>query len=166
MQHRRAREQQQFWASFHQLNWELHKHAMDSLERIQLTPPQNIVLCILTSLGGRGTMCDLIERSFQSGPTLTRIVDRMVTAGLVTRERDQQDRRLVYIVLTDLGRVAQGAATARGIADSILMTEAFSEDELEQMNVLLQKLVDGMERVRAALHAPDQNDSAADCQPA
>src|SRR3954452_20406166 len=117
MQHRRAREQQ-FWAAFHQLNWELHKHAMNSLERIQLTPPQNIVLCILTSLGGRGTMCDLIERSFQSGPTLTRIVDRMVTAGLVTRERDPHDRRLVYIGLTDLGRVAHGAATARGVADS------------------------------------------------
>lgn len=150
MQHSRALEQQ-FWASFNQLNWELHKHAMDSLERIQLTPPQSIVLCILTSLGGRGTMCDLIERSFQSGPTLTRMIDRMVTAGFVTRERDQHDRRLVYIVLTELGRAAQAAATACGIADVSLMTEAFSEDELEQMNVLLQKLLDGMERVRTAL---------------
>jgi DNA-binding MarR family transcriptional regulator len=165
MQHRRAREQQ-FWAAFHQLNWELHKHAMNSLERIQLTPPQSIVLCILTALGGRGTMCDLVERSFQSGPTLTRIIDRMVTAGMVTRARDQQDRRLVYIALTDLGRVAQRAATARGIADSTLMTQAFSEDELEQMNMLLQKLLHGMERVRAALDTPDQNDIAADCRPA
>lgn len=151
----RAQEQQQFWTSFNQLNWELHKHAMYSLERIQLTPPQNIVLCILSSLDGRGTMCDLIERSFQSGPTLTRIVDRMVAAGLVTRERDQYDRRLVYIVLTDAGRAAQAAATARGVADVCVMTAAFSEDELAQMNQLLQKLLAGMETVRAALDASD-----------
>jgi MarR family transcriptional regulator, organic hydroperoxide resistance regulator len=153
----RAQEQQQFWATFHQLNWELHKHAMESLERIQLTPPQTIVLCILTSLGGRGTMCDLIERSFQSGPTLTRIMDRMVAAGLVTRERDEQDRRLVYILLTDAGRAAHERANAIGVADVCMMTEALSEDELAQMNALLHKLLAGMETVRAALHAPDDN---------
>jgi DNA-binding MarR family transcriptional regulator len=150
----RAQAQQQFWTSFHQLNWEIHKHAMDSLERIQLTVPQNIVLCVLSSLGGRGTMCDIIERSFQSGPTLTRIIDRMVAAGLVTRERDLEDRRQVYIVLTDAGRDAQEAAVALGIADATLMTRQCSEAELVQMNHCLKKMLAGMENVRAALHEP------------
>ena len=155
----RVQAQQQFWTSFHQLNWEIHKHAMDSLERIQLTVPQNIVLCVLSSLGGRGTMCDIIERSFQSGPTLTRIVDRMVAAGLVTRERDEQDRRQVYIMLTDAGWAAQEAAKTLGVADATLMTRECNEAELVQMNGCLQKLLAGMEDVRAALHEPATQDN-------
>jgi len=146
----RDRQQHQFCASFHRLNWEMHKHAMDSLERIQLTEPQRIVLCILHELGGRGTMCDLVEHSFQSGPTLTRIVDRMVAAGLVTRERDDQDRRLVFIDLTAAGRAKHAVATALGVAESALLTGQLSDEELAQLNRLMQKLLAGMETVRAA----------------
>lgn len=153
----REREQHQFCTSLHRLTWELHKHAMDSLERIQLTAPQRVVLHILDELGGRGTMCDLIERTFQSGPTLTRIVDRMVAAGLVTRERDQHDRRLVFITLTATGRARHAAANALGIAESALLTQQLSDDELQHLNHLLHKLLAGMEAVRAAAPpaAPD-----------
>ncbi|HEU4322784.1 MAG TPA: MarR family transcriptional regulator [Roseiflexaceae bacterium] len=145
----RDREQHQFCTSFYRLNWEMHKHAMDSLERIQLTAPQRTVLCILDDLGGSATMCDLIERSFQSGPTLTRIVDRMVASGLVARERDEQDRRQVFISLTQAGRAKHAEATALGVSEGVLLTEQLSDEELVLLNRLMDKLLAGMEAVRA-----------------
>lgn len=150
----RKQTQHAFWTAFHRLQWEMHKHAMESLERIQLTMPQHVVLSILAALGGRGTMCDLIERSFQSGPTLTRIVDRLVAADFVTRERDETDRRLVYIALTDAGDAKRAAAEALGIADICRLTDELNEADLAHLNQTMQHLLVRMEAVRAATHQP------------
>jgi DNA-binding MarR family transcriptional regulator len=133
---------------------------MESLERIQLTIPQSIVLRILASLGGSATMCELVDHSFQAGPTLTRIVDRLVAAGFVTRERAAHDRRQVLIVLTPAGCAKQAAAQACAVADSVQLTSGLSDAELAQFNQYLQRLLDGMEAVRAATQAPAQVDQA------
>lgn len=156
----RDQDQQQFCADFYRLNWEMHKHAMDALERIQLTAPQRIVLCLLEQLGGQASMCELAERAHQSGPTLTRIVDRMLAAGLVRRERDEHDRRLVLIGLTEAGRARHALATSLCVADSALLTERLSDAELTQLNHLLHKLLAGMEAVRAAATGADPDRAA------
>lgn len=43
-------------------------------------------------------------------PDVTRLLDRLETAGLVSRERDQTDRRLVFARITDAGRTLLGKA--------------------------------------------------------
>lgn len=39
-----------------------------------------------------------------SAPTLTELVDGLVRSGLVTRVRDQGDRRMIFLRLTEAGR--------------------------------------------------------------
>ncbi len=60
---------------------------------------------ILETLAQRGPqpMGALAAAALVEKPTLTKIVDRMVAAGLVFREPDEQDRRRVNIALAPEG---------------------------------------------------------------
>ncbi|HEY9426735.1 MAG TPA: MarR family transcriptional regulator [Gemmatimonadaceae bacterium] len=63
------------------------------------------VLRILRGAGGKG-LCrhEIRDRLLTRMPDVTRLLDRMEEAGLVTRERDAADRRLVTTRLTARGR--------------------------------------------------------------
>ncbi len=50
------------------------------------------------------TMGDLAEAVLMNPPTLTKLVDRMVSDGIVHRRIANQDHRQVNLVLTELGR--------------------------------------------------------------
>jgi DNA-binding MarR family transcriptional regulator len=152
MQTERAAQEDQFCSAFHRLHWELYKHSMEALETIQLTMSQYVALCNLERLGGSSTMCNLAEETFQSGPTMTRIIDRMLSAGLVARERDPNDRRSVLITLTEAGRAKKAEAEELSRNNISIMTQACSDQELEEINTTLGKLLDGMHDVRASLH--------------
>jgi DNA-binding MarR family transcriptional regulator len=49
-------------------------------------------------------MSELAEKVVLSRSNLTRLVDRLEEAGLVLRERSEEDRRGAYAVLTETGR--------------------------------------------------------------
>ncbi|WP_347338897.1 MarR family transcriptional regulator [Mycolicibacterium sp. P9-64] len=49
------------------------------------------------------TMAELQAATLTAGPTLTRVVDRLVTRALVYREVDQFDRRKVRVFLSKRG---------------------------------------------------------------
>jgi DNA-binding MarR family transcriptional regulator len=53
---------------------------------------------------GRLRMSDLAERVMLSASGLTRLVDRMTTAGLVERLPCPDDRRVTHVTVTDAGR--------------------------------------------------------------
>ncbi len=53
---------------------------------------------------GPSTVSNLAERALSQQPTLTKVLDRMVDGGLVARLEDADDRRRVYVRLTDKGR--------------------------------------------------------------
>ena len=53
---------------------------------------------------GRATHAELARRCFLTPATLTGVVDTLEKAGYVRRERDDADRRVVWLVLTDAGR--------------------------------------------------------------
>jgi DNA-binding MarR family transcriptional regulator len=53
---------------------------------------------------GAATVSMLAERALSQQPTLTKVLDRMVGAGLVTRLEDARDRRRVSVRLTEKGQ--------------------------------------------------------------
>lgn len=81
----------------------------DSLERTLkphgITMTQYNVLRILRGAGDKG-LCrnEVRDRLVTRMPDVTRLLDRMEGAGLVTRVRDTQDRRQVRTRLTQRGR--------------------------------------------------------------
>jgi len=73
---------------------------------------------------------------------LSRLVDRMVEAGLVRRERCQDDRRGWFAVLTDQGRSALRRAAPvhlRGIHEHF--TRHLSPEEVEVLTAALSRVV-------------------------
>lgn len=81
----------------------LTRQFQDTLEPYGLTPFHWVVLCCLWEQDGLATS-DIGERLCQVGGTLTGVIDRMEDRGLVRRERDQRDRRIWRIWLTEDGR--------------------------------------------------------------
>ena len=87
-------------ASAH-LEWTLAR----ALEAHGLTTAQFAALQALREAEPESLACsELGNRLVGPAPDVTRLVDRLIAAGLVSRERDKTDRRLVFTRLTDAGR--------------------------------------------------------------
>lgn len=81
---------------------------------------------------------------------MTRSVDRLVAKGLVRRERSQQDRRVVHLVLTAEGRSA--AQRVPAVLSEVLNAhlQGFSDAEWRQLLQLLQRMQANGEALRQA----------------
>lgn len=77
---------------------------VDALKPYDVTPTQYNVLRILRGAEPAG-LCreDIRQRLISQVPDVTRLLDRMEEAGLVARERDAVDRRLVTSRITEAG---------------------------------------------------------------
>ena len=63
-----------------------------------------VLIEIIEAPDGRIKMTDLARLTLRSKSGATRLVDRLSEAGLVRREASPEDRRAVYVTLTDSGR--------------------------------------------------------------
>jgi DNA-binding MarR family transcriptional regulator len=91
--------------------------------------------------GHRLRMSELADRVMLSPSGLTRLVGRMIDAGLVSREPSESDARGFYAVLTDEGYERLRAATGthlRGILDYVL--SRYTDDELDEIAHYLSRL--------------------------
>jgi DNA-binding MarR family transcriptional regulator len=87
-------------------------------------------------------MSDLASRVVLSRSTLTHLVERLETQGLVRRERSDQDRRGAYAVLTDAGHAALRRAWpiyAQGIAEHF--ARHLHPDEVGSMTEALARIL-------------------------
>jgi DNA-binding MarR family transcriptional regulator len=87
------------------------------------------VLAIL-ELDGPLTMRGLAEAMDVSQASATGIVDRMEQRGLVERRRDDEDRRVVRVTLTDEGRRLVSGMTAERRDHLAAMLDTLTDEEL------------------------------------
>lgn len=74
------------------------------LKASELSFAQYNVLRILRGAGADGLTCGGVsERLVQHDPDVTRLLDRLEKRTLIERHRDQKDRRVVRIAITDAG---------------------------------------------------------------
>lgn len=86
---------------------------------------------------------DLGRMVLLSQPALSRLVDRLVSRGLVTRLPDPADARASNILLTDAGRELQRrVGLAHGVAVARAVTSRLTEQEIAQLEYLTHKLVE------------------------
>ena len=81
------------------------------LDAIGLTYPQYLVMMLLWEEDNQ-TVGQLGARLSLDSGTLSPLLKRLTTAGLVTRHRRLEDERSVAIVLTDAGRALRDKADA------------------------------------------------------
>ncbi|MGO9845903.1 MAG: MarR family winged helix-turn-helix transcriptional regulator [Methylocella sp.] len=81
----------------------INKAYQPLLEKLGLTYPQYLVMLVLWE-GGDVTVKQLGERLFLDSGTLTPLLKRLETIGLVHRARDPKDERRVRLTLTEKGK--------------------------------------------------------------
>jgi DNA-binding MarR family transcriptional regulator len=102
----------------------------------------DVLLNLAEAPGGRLRMQELSASVLLSKSGLSRLVDRMVEAGLVRRERCQDDRRGWFAVLTDQGRSTLRRAAPvhlRGIHEHF--ARHLDPAEVEVLTAALSKVV-------------------------
>lgn len=110
-----------------------------------LTAPQLLVLQSVARTG-RAKPSDIARQVHLSGATITSIVDRLVRAGLVSRERSAEDKRSVDVVLTDAGKASVETAP------ELLQQEFLSAfDRLEHWEQSL--LISSVQRIATMMDA-------------
>ena len=108
------------------------------LEPHGITQTQYNVLRILRGAGQAG-LCrnEIGDRLIAQTPDVTRLLDRMENAGLVSRTRSQHDRRLVQTNLTKQGRALVDALDAPIAAEHRRRLGHMSRAELQTLVDLL-----------------------------
>jgi DNA-binding MarR family transcriptional regulator len=109
------------------------------LEPLQLTYPQYLVMLVLWERDGV-TVSDLGQRLTLDSGTLTPLLKRLQTRGLLARQRDADDERRVLVKLTAAGRALK--ARAAKVPPQVACAAACSLDELALMTMRLKQLRD------------------------
>jgi DNA-binding MarR family transcriptional regulator len=103
----------------------------------------DVLWALERSPGQRQRMSELAERVVLSRSNLTRLVDRLEDAGLVRRERSEEDRRGAYAVLTDAGKVLRRKMWPIYQAAIRELFEAhLSDEDAGALNAVLRRVLD------------------------
>ena len=104
-----------------------------------LTGSQYNVLRILRGEGKPLPCLEIADRMIQVVPAMTGLVDRLEAQGLVIRRRCTEDRRVVYIDLTEAGHKLLAELEAPVLDMHRQLVGHLNPDELAQLIRLLEK---------------------------
>lgn len=112
----------------HNMKSKMHDHFKD----MELTAPQGMLI-FMVSKHGMLKISEISEKMGLSNSTVSGIIDRLETQGLVERQRSKTDRRVVNVVVTN--QMKEKLKSHDTILESI-MTEALSIASQEQIELV------------------------------
>lgn len=103
-------------------------------------------LKVIGLLGERGPaiMRDIAGYLGFAMSTGTGIVDKLIERGFVTRERNEEDRRVVTVALTEAGQEMYGMYQERNMGLSLSMLESLSGKEQDTLLALMRKIANNL----------------------
>ncbi len=107
-----------------------------------ITPSQFAVLEALYHLGHL-TQGEISAKVLKSGSNMTTVIDNLERDGYVRRERDEKDRRVIHVHLTEAGRGKLEAILPGHIAALVDEFKVLSAREQETLGELCKKLGKG-----------------------
>jgi DNA-binding MarR family transcriptional regulator len=94
-----------------------------------LTPSRYLLLLMIkTTSGGRSTVTELAGRMQLTQSTVTELVTRAESAGLVRRTQSEQDARVFWLELTRVAEERLGRAVARNGPERDRLLELIHDD--------------------------------------
>jgi MarR family transcriptional regulator, organic hydroperoxide resistance regulator len=131
------------------LTWLLHRcaqrmrGALDEVAREHgLTGARDWIVLSAIAAGPRQTQFALAQSLGLDKTTMTSLLDRLESTGLVTRHQDSHDRRARIPELTQTGnRVQHELITARDRAEAAALRQ-FSPDEQQLLRAMLNRLAE------------------------
>ena len=129
------------WESLFRAQYEVFQEFASDFTGTDLSQAEYDVLLTVTRAPGMSArLRDVTSHMLISQPSVSRLVDRMVSRGLVTKCADPTDGRGALITATDKGAQAfRVVATRHGRSIAERMS-VLSEEELQQLRDLTQKL--------------------------
>lgn len=129
------------WESLFRAQHELFVAMASDFEGTEITQAEyDVLLSVTRAPEMTARLRDVTAQALISQPSVSRLVDRMVTRGLVTKHPDPEDRRGMLITATDAGaRAFRVLATSHGRSIAQRMSR-LSDEELLHLKSLTQKL--------------------------
>ena len=115
----------------------------DLLKPFDISTEQFNVLRILRGQKGKPANMSLIqERMLAKTSNTTRLVDKLLLKGLVTREICPDNRRKMEVMITQKGMQLLAELDPKVEQHEASLASSMSEEELEKLNFLLEKYRD------------------------
>lgn len=121
------------------ISWIVKKRGREILSDFDITPPQFYALLILV-FHGNLTMGELCRRLYLASSTVTDLIDRMEKSGLVSRERDVEDRRVIRIKVLDKGQQLVDVVMEARLKYLSTVLSGIDEDKRKNLVEALQSL--------------------------
>ncbi len=83
---------------------------------------------------------DLVDPAFDDRANITHLVGQLESAGLVVRERDDQDRRQRLVFLTPAGRERIRAVLDEAVALRASLFQDFDDAELDKLMTFIERV--------------------------
>lgn len=100
---------------------------LDTLARNGAMQPSSLATALLITTGG-----------------VTGVADKLVERGWIARSRDDHDRRVVYLTITDLGRTTHQAMSKRREEQLEQALSVLTDGEVETLVSIYRKLIGGI----------------------
>lgn len=136
---------QQLCFALYSANLAMNKVYRQLLTRLDITYPQYLVMLVLWQKDDL-TVSEIGEQLFLDSATLTPLLKRLESAGLIMRQRTRQDERQVAVTLTEAGRALRGKAES--IPEAVKCATACDDDALRALKGQLDDLRDNLNRSR------------------
>ena len=125
-----------------------HSRSLSSASGV--TVPQMLCMRAIAEIGAQDPSAEVTSRAVgqavQLSPsTVSGVMERLVQAGQVLRERSTQDRRRVHLSLTPAGEATLGAAPNPLQERFLSRLEALPNDEQERLLEALERVVELMD---------------------
>jgi DNA-binding MarR family transcriptional regulator len=104
-----------------------------------LTMPQFNILRILRGAKGEINVNTVKERMIEKSPNTTRLMDKLIDKGLIVRSRCKEDRRVVYVKITENGLKLLSEIDENALGTS-LNNIGLSDEESNTLSDLLDKV--------------------------
>lgn len=127
--------------AIHSANHAITRAYKPLLEPLGLTYPQYLVMIVLREKDGQ-TVGSIGDRLFLESSTLTPLLKRLETAGLVRRERDPGDERQVRVFLTKKGKALQ--AELKNVPSRMLRAFGCGREDMKRLQAEISAIRDNV----------------------
>ena len=114
---------------------------MDLVQREHGTPLSHVQVLAMLNDVGTMSVSEISRRLGIAKPNITPLVDRLYESGYVDRQHDENDRRVVNIVLMEAGKEKLDAIRATISHQIQLQVDGLSVSEFRELNESLSSIV-------------------------
>ena len=124
-----------------QANREINRQLESRLSQEGVPVEQWRILKVLSDGNGH-SMGELADAVLLNHPTLTKMIDRMVSDALVYRVQDPDDRRKVLMFSSDRGAILCKRLNSLAMSQEAHIVENYGDKSTSELKRLLESLID------------------------